>query len=242
MSLNLDLDFDFDADIDGTDLDEKIEQSLTVFAEIEDRFDAPVFTCSFGKDSNVVLDLADRAGLDLGGKTAAAFMNHGNHFEETWAVKDELEAQYDLEFESYEPESSYEELVEEHGPLVNQRKPELCCTTLKSNTMESVIEGHDGWITGYRIAESRGDTDESYDWRDDLDFFDQKDDIVRVNPIVHWTDREVWEYHDRNDIPYNDLYDEGFDCLGCKQCTLDGDALFAYDSLRRVGDKADASD
>lgn len=242
MSTDTTIDIDFDADIDDTDLDEKIEQSLTVFAEIEDRFDAPVFTCSFGKDSNAVLDLADRAGLDLGGTTAAAFMNHGNHFEETWEIKDELETQYDLEFESYEPESSYEELVAEHGPLVNQRKPELCCTTLKSNTMERVIEGHDGWITGYRIAESRGGDEESYDWRDDLDFFDRKDDIVRINPIVHWTDGEVWEYHDRNDIPYNDLYDEGFDCLGCKQCTLDGDALFAYDSLRRVGDTADASD
>ncbi|UPM42614.1 phosphoadenosine phosphosulfate reductase family protein [Halocatena salina] len=229
------IDIDIDTDIDGTDLDTKIEQSLAVCEKIKDGFETPVFACSFGKDSNAVLDLAERAGLDLGGDTTAAFMNHGNHFEETWAVKDELEAEYDLEFESYEPESSYEDLVAEHGPLVNRRKPELCCTTLKSKTMERVIKGHDSWITGYRIAESRGDGD-SYDWRDELEFFDRKDDIVRVNPIVHWTDEDVWNYHDRNDIPYNDLYDEGFDCLGCKQCTLDGDALFAYDSLRRVGD------
>lgn len=197
-----------------------------------------MFTCSFGKDSNAVLDLADRAGLNLGGQTAAAFMDHDNHFEETWAVKEELEAKYDITFETYEPESSYEYLVEEHGPLVNQRKPDLCCSTLKSATMERVIDGHDGWITGYRIAESIGGDEESYDWREKLDFFDQKDEIVRANPIVHWTDEEVWEYHERNDVPYNPLYDEGFDCPGCKQCTLDGDALFAYDSLRRVGDEA----
>lgn len=197
-----------------------------------------MFTCSFGKDSNAVLDLADRAGLDLGGQTAAAFMDHDNHFEETWAVKEELEAKYDTTFETCEPESSYEDLVEEHGPLVNQRKPDLCCSTLKSATMGRVIDGHDGWITGYRIAESMGGDEESYDWRENLDFFDQKDEIVRANPIVHWTDEEVWEYHERNDVPYNPLYDEGFDCPGCKQCTLDGDALFAYDSLRRVGDEA----
>ncbi|PSP74565.1 phospho-adenylylsulfatesulfotransferase [Halobacteriales archaeon QH_9_66_26] len=227
-----------DADIDDTDLDEKVEQSLDILGRVETEFDAPVFTCSFGKDSNAVLDLADRAGLDLGGQTAAAFMDHDNHFEETWAVKEELEAKYDMTFETYEPESSYEDLVEEHGPLVNQRKPDLCCSTLKSATMGRVIDGHDGWITGYRIAESMGGDEESYDWRENLDFFDQKDEIVRANPIVHWTDEEVWEYHERNDVPYNPLYDEGFDCPGCKQCTLDGDALFAYDSLRRVGDEA----
>ena len=148
------IDTDIGADIDDTDLDEKVEQSLDILGRIEAEFDVPVFTCSFGKDSNVVLDLADRAGLDPGEQTAAAFTDHGNHFEETWAVKEELEAKYDITFETYEPESSYEDLVEEHGPLVNQRKPDLCCLTLKSATMERVIDGHDGWITGYRIAES----------------------------------------------------------------------------------------
>ena len=57
-----------DTDIDDTDLDEKVEQSLDILGRIETEFDAPVFTCSFGKDSNAVLDLADRAGLDLGGQ------------------------------------------------------------------------------------------------------------------------------------------------------------------------------
>lgn len=236
-----DIDVD-DTTVDDTDLDTKIEQSLAVLSDLEGRFDAPVFTCSFGKDSNAVFDLAARAGLDLGGTTAAAFMDHGNHFEETLATKEELEAKYGVEFESYEPERSYEDLVAEHGPLVNQRKPDLCCSTLKSDTMERVIDGHDAWITGYRIAESRGGEDESYDWRDNLDFFDRKDTVVRVNPIVHWTAEEVWTYHERRDIPYNDMYDEGFDCLGCKQCTLDGDPLFAYDSLRRVGDSAEGAD
>lgn len=226
-----------DLDIESTSLDEKIDHSLDVLGQIEDRFDSPVFTCSFGKDSNAVFDLAHKAGLNLGGTTAIAFLDHGNHFEETWETKAQLEDRYDVEFEAYEPKSSYEELVEEHGPLVNRRMPDLCCQTLKSETMERIIDGHDAWITGYRIAESIGGEEESYDWRGTLDFFEQKDEVIRINPIVHWTDEEVWEYHERNDIPYNPLYDEGFDCLGCKQCTLDGDSLFAYDSLQRVGDE-----
>lgn len=237
MTTENDPDFDIDAD-----LDEKIERSLDVLAETWDRFDSPVLTCSFGKDSNTVAHLAHRSTANLGTRASLAFLDHGNHFEETWAVKEAFENRFDLAFETYEPESSYEALVEEYGPLVNQRKPSLCCSTLKSRPMERMIDGHDGWITGYRVDEGRGDDGESYDWRKDLQFFEQKDEVVRINPIVHWTAEDVWDYHERHDLPYNDLYDADFDCLGCKQCTLDGDALFAYDSLRQVGDDAAAVD
>lgn len=232
-------------EIESATLDEKIDKSLDVLEETWDRFDAPVFTCSFGKDSNVVLDLIDRSTADVEAQTALSFLDHGNHFEATWEMKEELEGDYGVAFETYEPDSSYEELVSEHGPRVNQRKPDLCCQTLKSAPMERMIDGHDGWITGYRIDEGLdddGDGDRSYEWRKNLDFFEQKDEVVRINPIVHWTAEDVWEYHDRRDIPHNELYDEGFDCLGCKQCTLDGDALFAYDSIRRVGDGAREAD
>ncbi|ARS88348.1 phosphoadenosine phosphosulfate reductase family protein [Natrarchaeobaculum aegyptiacum] len=238
MSVELDID-----DIDDATLDEKIDTSLEVLEETWTRFDSPTFTCSFGKDSNVVLDLIDRAADDVAAQTTLSFLDHGNHFEATWETKDRLEEEYGLEFETYRPDSSYEELVSEHGPRVNQRKPDLCCTTLKSKPMERMIEGHDGWITGYRMDEGLGDGEESYEWRKNLEYFEQKEHVVRVNPIVHWTTEDVWEYHERRDIPYNELYEEGFECLGCKQCTLDGDALFAYDSIRRVGDGVDeASD
>ncbi|MCH8149703.1 MAG: phosphoadenosine phosphosulfate reductase family protein [Planctomycetes bacterium] len=229
-----------DIPIESATLDEKVEKSLDVLEETWDRFDAPVFTCSFGKDSNAVLDLINRTNADIEERTALSFLDHGNHFEAPWEMKDELEDYYGVTFETYEPDSSYEELVAEHGPRVNQRKPDLCCTTLKSNPMEEMIGGHDSWITGYRIDEGLGDGEKSYEWRKTLDFFEEKSEVVRVNPIVHWTTEDVWDYHERRDIPYNNLYDEGFECLGCKQCTLDGDELFAYDSIRRVGDgKAD---
>lgn len=188
---------------------------------------------------NTVFHLIHRSDVALGDGMAAAFLDHGNHFGTTWEVKGALEERFDVAFDTYEPESSYEELVEEHGARVNERKPELCCGTLQSEPVERIIEGHDGWLTGYRIEESIGGDGESYDWRGNLDFFEEKDDVVRVNPIVHWTADEIWEYHRRHDIPYNDLYDQGFDCIGCKQCTLDGEALFAVDSLRNVGEASD---
>lgn len=223
-------------DIQSKPLDEKIDQALDILEETWDRFDDPVFTCSFGKDSNAVLDLIDRSTADIEAKTALAFCDHGNHFEETFEIKDALEDHYDVTFDTYQPESSYEELVEEHGPRVNQRKPGLCCETLKSKPIERMVDGHDGWITGYRVAEGRDEGDGSYEWRSNLDFFEAKEEIININPIVDWTAEDVWEYHERRDIPYNELYDEGFDCLGCIQCTLDGEVIFAVDSMEDVGE------
>lgn len=216
---------------EGSELGDKVQESIKVLEKVENEFDDPVLTCSFGKDSMAVVHLAMEADTDV----AFAFLDHGVHFEETLDLKQEVEEDYGLDFEVYEPEKSYGQLVEEHGQKVHEEKPDVCCSILKSEPMERAIEGHDAWITGYRRSESRGSEDESYPWRAEIEFFEDQGEVVRVNPIAHWTAEDVWRYHDRHGIPYNPLYDEGHDCLGCHPCTVEGDSLFAYDSLKRVG-------
>jgi phosphoadenosine phosphosulfate reductase len=39
-----------------------------------------------------------------------------------------------------------------------------------------------------------------------------------LNPIVDWTDKEVWQFIHENEVPYCSLYDEGFTRLGCVLC------------------------
>lgn len=43
-----------------------------------------------------------------------------------------------------------------------------------------------------------------------------------VNPIVDWTDDDVWAFLNGNNIPHCSLYDEGFTRLGCIGCPLSG--------------------
>ncbi len=43
-----------------------------------------------------------------------------------------------------------------------------------------------------------------------------------VNPIIDWTDEEVWEFIKTNKLPYCELYNEGFKRLGCIGCPLQG--------------------
>ena len=43
-----------------------------------------------------------------------------------------------------------------------------------------------------------------------------------LNPIIDWTDDEVWEFIHEYNIPYCSLYDEGFKRLGCIGCPMGG--------------------
>ena len=45
---------------------------------------------------------------------------------------------------------------------------------------------------------------------------------VMVNPIVDWTDEEVWEYIHQKNLPYCELYDQGYTRIGCIGCPLAG--------------------
>ena len=53
-----------------------------------------------------------------------------------------------------------------------------------------------------------------------------------INPIIDWTDKEVWEFVRANGIPYCELYDEGFHRLGCVGCPMAGTHGRERDFLR----------
>jgi phosphoadenosine phosphosulfate reductase len=70
-------------------------------------------------------------------------------------------------------------------------------------------------ITGVRAAESKK---RKQNWRILTPW--KRDGSWIVNPILFWTDEDVWKFIRDNDIPYCPLYDEGFKRLGCVGCPL----------------------
>jgi phosphoadenosine phosphosulfate reductase len=42
---------------------------------------------------------------------------------------------------------------------------------------------------------------------------------VKVNPLLHWTRRDVWTFLVAHDVPYNPLHDRGYPSIGCRPCT-----------------------
>ena len=48
---------------------------------------------------------------------------------------------------------------------------------------------------------------------------DARRGVVKVQPLVDWSERDCWRYIHRNGIPYNALHDRGFPSIGCTPCT-----------------------
>src|ERR671917_316282 len=81
---------------------------------------------------------------------------------------------------------------------------------------ERALAAADCWISGVRRDQSpdRADTEE-LDW-------DERHGLWKANPLATWSERDVWAYIARHDLPYNPLHDQGYSSIGCTHCTLPG--------------------
>ncbi|MDP6107816.1 MAG: phosphoadenosine phosphosulfate reductase family protein, partial [Candidatus Brocadiia bacterium] len=92
--------------------------------------------------------------------------------------------------------------------------PDQCCEVLKVEPTRRAIRDMNVtcWVTGLRCTEGRT--------RTDFDEIEERDkDLIKLNPILLWYEREIWQYLALNEVPVNPLYAEGYRSLGCGPCT-----------------------
>jgi len=49
--------------------------------------------------------------------------------------------------------------------------------------------------------------------------WDEGNKLIKLNPLIHFTEEQVWDYIKANKVPYNKLQDQGFPSIGCQPCT-----------------------
>ena len=92
--------------------------------------------------------------------------------------------------------------------------PDQCCNNLKVEPTRQAIEemGVDCWVTGLRCTEGRT--------RTDFKEVEERDPgLVKLNPVLLWHEREIWQYLALNQVSVNPLYNQGYRSLGCAPCT-----------------------
>jgi len=164
---------------------------------------------SFGKDSVVVLHLLKEIKPDID----VIYIDTGYEFPETIAFVEKLKKEWNLNLKVYRPAMSVEEQEKIYGKLYF-RDPDKCCGFRKVEPMGRALQNYDAWITGLRMDET--------EFRKNIKIVESQNGITKINPIARWCEADVWDYINRNRIPYNPLYDKGYRSLGCKPCTLAG--------------------
>ena len=182
---------------------EKVERSLDLIADARhEHGDGLVVANSLGKDSVAVWDLAKRVSPTIRG------------FIVTTRYKPAATKQFMAETVARYPETRVYANDVEIPEGLYESDPDACCDLLKVQPVRWAIEemGVTCWVTGLRCTEGRTRTDY-------LELEERDEGLLKLNPILPWHEREVWQYIALNRVPVNPLYGEGYRSLGCEPCT-----------------------
>ena len=166
--------------------------------------------CSFGGPTGMVLvDMASRLGLDI----SVFYLDTDDLFPETQQLIQATRERYGIEPIAYRARWSVEAQANEFGQRLWESDPDLCCALRKVEPNARALEGKQAWITGLRREQATSRTETSaVEW-------DAKFELVRINPLVNWIEKQVRDYIRENDVPYNESHDNGFPSIDCANCT-----------------------
>jgi phosphoadenosine phosphosulfate reductase len=169
---------------------------------------------SFGAEDVVVIDMI----MKINPKARIFTLDTGRLNQETYDVMDEIRKKYNMNIEVMFPDQNEtEQMVRVNGMnlfyhSIGNRK--LCCGIRKVHPLNKMLSILDGWITGLRE-----DQTEVRLKANRIEFDEQHNGIIKINPILEWTWEQTWDYIKKNNIPYNKLHDHGFPSIGCEPCT-----------------------
>ncbi|OBF79558.1 phosphoadenosine phosphosulfate reductase [Mycobacterium sp. 852002-51163_SCH5372311] len=170
-------------------------------------------TCNYVVASNmqdaVLVDLAARVRPGV----PVLFLDTGYHFVETIGTRDAIESVYDIRVLNITPEHTVAEQDELLGKNLFAREPNECCRLRKVVPLTKALRGYSAWVTGLRRVEAPTRANAP------LIGFDEAFKLVKINPLAAWTDQDMQDYIDENDVLVNPLVYEGYPSIGCAPCT-----------------------
>jgi phosphoadenosine phosphosulfate reductase len=161
--------------------------------------------CSFQKEESVLFHMLSEL-VGARGRLRAFTIDTGVLFPETLATWKQFEERY--------PQIAID--------VMDARSPgepwtvQNCCSAAKVVGLENALKDVDAWITGIRREQAPTRAAAPKLERN------EKRGIWKLNPLADWTEKDVWTYIFKHDLPYNPLHDEGYASIGCVPCTRPG--------------------
>ncbi len=137
----------------------------------------------------------------------------GYQFPETLELRERIRQRYGIAVELVRPELSVAEYEAEHGGPLYTHRPDQCCYDRKIVPLRKAIVGYAAWISAIRKDQTADRAAAAVvQW-------DKKFGLIKVNPLLHWTRKDVWGFIMKHAVPYNPLHDQNYPSIGCWPCT-----------------------
>jgi phosphoadenosine phosphosulfate reductase len=188
--------------ITTTDLLETATTEEVISYAVERFHPRLTLACSFQKEESVLVHMLTQIEPD-----AHVFMiDTGVLFPETLETWRAFEKRFGVDIEVVDARSPDEPWTAQH-----------CCGQAKVDALERALKDVDAWITGIRREQAPTRAAAPKLERD------EKRDIWKVNPLADWSEKDLWTYIYKHDLPYHPLHDRGYASIGCAPCTQPGE-------------------
>jgi phosphoadenosine phosphosulfate reductase len=157
--------------------------------------------CSFQKEESVLVHMLS----EIEPSARVFTIDTGVLFGETLTAWKAFEDRFGLQVEVLDARSPDE-------PWTVER----CCGAAKVDALERALSDVDAWITGIRREQAPTRAAAPKLERD------SKRGIWKLNPLADWSEKDVWRYIFKHDLPYHPLHDQGYASIGCAPCTRPG--------------------
>ena len=199
--------------ISQNEFDRKTAEEVLKFA-LEKFGNKVALASSFGAEDVVLIDLMSK--ID---KNANIFtLDTKRLHKETYEVAERIKEKYGVKIKAYFPDKKKVEELERTKGLFSFRESienrKECCNIRKVEPLKRALAELGAWITGLRKDQvvTRANIHK-------IEIDEAHNKIIKFNPLADWTEKQVWGYIKKNDVPYNKLHDKNFPSIGCEPCT-----------------------
>lgn len=141
------------------------------------------------------------------------FLDTGYHFWDTLIFREQIQHEWNLNVVDLYRDSRWDIFARQNTRTLPLQDPNLCCYIHKVQPMQKALSGLKAWISGIR----RDQTPE----RAHAQILELQDDgLLKVNPLLNWTKRDVQAYMADHHLPAHPLYERGYRSIGCAPCTI----------------------
>ena len=192
----------------SNEFEAKTPQEIITWA-VDNYWPQIALSSSFQTQSMPLLHMASQIRHDL----LIFFLDTGYHFWETLIFREQIASEWQLNVLDMYRDTCWDVFARQHTRTLPLEDPNLCCFIHKVQPMQKAMKDMLAWISGIR----RDQTSVRANARI-LEL--QEDGLLKINPLLNWTKKDVQRYTEENNLPSHPLLKNGYRSIGCSPCTI----------------------